>query len=184
MLPNKYSGQELQHLIRRSMRQGDVHEVFLSLRKSTFPLAEKLSLRYKIECELLQHKITEPEVWGLEQIRSFKEILEWEEFQMNEETSSTELDKEQLLRLVNSFELEKALQVCESLGDNSILLQAQYKIFEKLFHEGEIELEIWELIRHSTQYQLWELANVRGSNSSLYLKVLRNIKGWFKGLFI
>ncbi len=184
MLSNNHSGQELLKLIRRSMRQGDVHTVFQTLNQSAFLQAEKLYLRYKLEYELLQNKKTEPEAWCLEQIRSFREILEWEEFQKSNENLFTELDKELLLRLVNSFELEKALELCEALGDHSILMQAQYKIFERLFHEGKIELEIWELIRHSTQYQLWEMAITPGSDSNYFLKVLRNIKNRFKDLFI
>ncbi len=85
-------------------------------------------------------------------------------------------------RLVNSFELDKALQLCESLGDSSVLMQAQYNIFEKFFHEGKIEIEIWELIRYSTQYQLWVLANAKESNLKFLPKAIRNIKIWFKRL--
>ena len=52
----------------------------------------------------------------------------------------------------------------------------------KLFNEEKIEIEIWELIRYSTQYQLWELAKAEGSHSNFFFKVFRNIKNWLKGL--
>jgi hypothetical protein len=175
-------GQELLLNIRRSMRQGDIDAVYHTLIPSTFTHAEEICLQYKKDLERLQKGDIDVESWCLEQINNFDIILHWPEFQESQEASQEDLDKKLLVRLVNSFELDKALQLCESLGDSSIIMQAQHKIFEKFFREGKIEIEIWELIRHSTQYQLWELANAKSSHSNFFLKAIRNIKIWLKVL--
>lgn len=180
MLPQNHSGQELLLLIRRSMRMGDVDAVYHTLRRTSLPEAEKICFRYEMEVGRFENGEINSETWCLDQIRSFEEILKWPDFRQNEEPLEGELDKKLLLRLVNSFELDKALQLCESLGDRSILTQAQYKIFEKLFHEGKIELEIWELLRHSTQYQLWELGQSSETTLNFCVKSLITIKKWFQ----
>ncbi len=183
MLSQNNSGQELLLKIRRSMRQGDVDAVYHALSQSSLIHAEEICHRYNNDLERFQNGDIDAESWCLDQIRNFDEILLWPEFQQSQEASQDELDKKLLDRLVNSFELDKALQLCESLVDSSILMQAQYKIFEKLFHEGKIEVETWELIRYSTQYQLWELSQSKKTTFNFFLSSLEVIKKWFRDLF-
>lgn len=163
------------------MRQGDVSALYETLSLSNFTDSEEMCLRYKKDLEGFHKEDIDAESWCLDQINNFDKILHLPEFQQSQESSQVVLDKKLLDRLVNSFELDKALQLCESRGDSSILIQAKYKLFEKLFHEGKIEVEIWELIRYSTQYQLWELTNAKESNINFFFNRLRNIKIWLMG---
>ncbi len=183
MLAQNNSGQELLLLIRRSMRQGDVENVYHVLSQTPFAHSEEICLRYKNDLKRFQYGVIDAETWCMDQIRNFDEIIHWPDFQENKKSRWDELDKILLLRLVNSFELEKALTHCEVFGDSSILMQARYKLFEKMYNEGQIELETWELIRQSTQHELWELSQSKETPTNFYLQSINAIKKWLRRLF-
>lgn len=183
MLSQKHSGQELLLLIRRSMREAELDAVYHTLSKLSLPQAEEILLRCKIELERFHSGEIDAETWCQHQMRSFDEILKWPEFQQSQETSQGVLDKKLLARFVNTFELDKALKLCEVLGDSSILLQARFNLFEKMYNQGIVEMETMELIRHSTQHQLWELSQTNAPSLNFILRSFQIISKWFRGLF-
>lgn len=141
------------------MRAGDTDAVLKALGESNAPQAAALIQHANLARQQYLTGLIDADAWSRAQLQLYQEVLEMPLAGGDEEKYDPELlDRPQLHRLVDNRDIASALRLCETLGDDSIVMQAQYEIGRKLFTAGAIGLETWEIIQHKTIYLLWRLA--------------------------
>lgn len=163
------------------MRAGDTDEVLQALGESNTPHAAALIQHANLARQQYLAGLVDADAWSRAQLELYQDILEMPFAGGEEEKYAPQLlDKSQLRRLIDNRDIAPALRLCETLGDASILMQAQYEIGRKLFIAGAIGLETWEIIQHKTIYLLWELAEEAPDKpkekSSLWTRIGRFLK--------
>ena len=169
-------------VLRQMMRRGDTDGAIRLLHELGSPPAAALSQRLAEGAQQYRAKLIDGENWSRMQLQLYQAILDWMPISAEEAQSQpAALDPLRLRRLVDNHEIGAALTVCEALGDASILMQARYEISSKLYAEGTIGLETWEISQHQTLYELWELAEEAESSAKSSTKVCKRVRRWWKG---
>lgn len=141
------------------MRAGDTDAVLQALGEWNARPAAALIQSARLAGQQYLAGLIDADAWSRAQLQLYQAVLEMQLAEGDEEKHNPgPLDRSQLRRLVDNRDIAPALRLCETLGDASILMQAQYEIGRKLFLADAIGLETWEIIQHKTIYLLWRLA--------------------------
>jgi hypothetical protein len=168
--------------LRQMMRRGDTDGAIYLLHKVGNSPAAALSQRLAEGAQQYRAMLIDGENWSRMQLQLYQAILDWMPIAAEEAQSQpAALDYLRLRRLVDNHEIGAALAVCEALGDASILMQARYEINGKLYAEGTVGLETWEITQHQILYELWELAEEAESSAKASTKVCKRVRRWWKG---
>jgi hypothetical protein len=168
-------------LIRRLMRAGNTEAILQVLRESGARQAAAPAERAILSEQQYRSGLIDADAWYRAQLQLYQAVLDLP-FDRDDETKHKPqpLDKLQLRRLVDNHDIAPALRLCETLGDASILMQAQYEIGRKLFAENAIGLETWEIIQHKTIYLLWELSEQAPGRQKTGKGVWTRVGGFLK----
>ena len=167
--------------LRRFMRAGDTDAVLQALGEWNARPAAALIQRAKLAGQQYLAGLIDADAWSRAQLQLYQAVLEMQLTEGGEGKYDPErLDKSQLRRLVDNRDIAPALRLCETLGDASILMQAQYEIGRKLFLADAIGLETWEIIQHKTIYLLWELTEQSPSRQTRQASVWTRIGRFLK----
>lgn len=164
--------------LRQMMRRGDTEGTLRLLRQAEGSAWTALAQRLGDGAQHYRDGLIKGENWGQLQLQLYQALLD---LMPEAKSPPAALAPLPFRRLVDKHEIGAALTACEALGDASILMQARYEIYGKLYAEGAIGLETWEIIQHQTQYELWEWAEQAASSAKASKKVCKWVRRWWKG---
>lgn len=163
------------------MRLGNTDAVVQLLRETGIPELAALSDQVEAARQQCAQGLIDADDWSRTQLRYYQSVLGFVSMQ---ETGMPHTPKAptklQLRLLVDGHEIGNALALCETFGDASIVMQAQYEIGRKLYDQGAIELANWELIQHKTKYLLWELVEQMPDEEKLGKNIWKRVSEWFR----
>ncbi len=162
------------------MRLGNTEQVVRLLNDSNIP--EATTLAGKMDASRRQYDLglIDAETWSRLQLQYYESVLSL--LFVSEAVvfkAPPDAAKLSLSHLIEGHEIQEALAFCESFGDVSILMQAQYEIGRKQYEAGAIELANWELIQHKTKFLLWELAEQKTDTKAPAKSIWKRILAWF-----
>jgi hypothetical protein len=168
--------------LRQMMRRGDTDGIIRLLREAGSPPAAALAEQLNTAAHHYHAGLIKGETWSSAQLQLYHDIMNIMPLSADEaEGQPAPLHQSHLRSLVDSHEIRDALALCEILGDATILMQAQYEIGRKLYAEGALGLETWEITQHQIKYELWRLAEQVAGQPEEVDNVCKKIWRWWKG---